>query len=247
MSRLIVSFDEIRARHRALERKHSFVDGRVSMRSEAIAKLEGRVSELSEKTLLLDKVQKVLMMLMDKMTVGDLSKMDAMVTYGLNTVFPDRDISMKSTMIDTGKKLYIDMRTIDAGKVAAKDQHGSASVIESFLLKVYCLLKTGGPRLLILDEPFGSVEAERIISVGNLLNEMASKLGVDILLVTHNGGSNEATLLRATLNDRRELIIKRSGGPAAPDTSLVPPPPVAHEDVAPRKIPVPRKKKAVEA
>jgi ABC-type lipoprotein export system ATPase subunit len=45
--------------------------------------------------------------------------------------------------------------------------------------------------ILLLDETFAAVGAENIEDTSSLLSEMAKKLGLDILLVTHNPGVNQ--------------------------------------------------------
>lgn len=207
-----MSLDLERQALRALENRAAKIRGVLDSKLAAAAAHEADVKALADKSLHLEKVQKVLMHLMEKRSRNDLGSLDSLVTYGLKTVFPDQDVSMKSVMVDSGKKIYIDMTTYDGGEPAARDQHGSASVIESFLLRVLCLLKTGGPRLLLLDEMFGAVETDRINNVGRLLESLAKKLKIDMLLVTHNPGVSDATMFRATLAGGNRLVLHQEGG-----------------------------------
>lgn len=167
---------------------------------------------LSREMSILEKSHKVLLKMMENMSKKDLSSMDSLVTYGLQNVFAERQLSFVSTMVDTGKKIYIDMVTMDGEVPAAKDQYGSASVVESFLLRLLCLLKTNGPRLMLLDETFGAVEADRVASVGRLLDSLARKLGIDLLLVTHNPGVSDATMFRAVLSPGKRLTLRCESG-----------------------------------
>lgn len=228
---------QVQAQAKALGSKVAYLAGVRSSRKAAEASTRKEVTDLNEELLLLEKAQKVLMHLMDKMTKKDLSSMDDLVTYGLQTVFPDREVSMRSEMVDTGKKIYIDMRTLDGGAPVSKDQMGSASVVESFLLRVLCLLKTKGPKLMLLDETFGAVETDRVGHVGRLLDGLAKSLKLDMLLVTHQPGVADATMFRATLGEGKRLHLQQVGGHVAEAPESMP-----VEVVAPKKT---KKAKAV--
>ena len=227
---------EARDAFQVLSRRVDRLDGVVSTRRSQEAATREDVVKLGLKVGKLEKVQKVLMLLLDRMTRKDLSSMDDLVTFGLKTVFPDRELSMKSDMVDTGKRIYIDMTTMDAGQPASKDQMGSASVIESFLIRLLCLLKTNGPKLLLLDETFGAVEQDRINAVGGLLEEMAARLGIDLLLITHNPGVSDSAIYRASLKAGNELHIQKIGGSTTAQVEI----PVL-EGAAPKKT-MPAKK-----
>ena len=153
--------------------------------------LKKEVSSLDKERDLLTKTSKLINFLIDKLAKQDLSKMDQIITYGLSTVFPKRDIEFKSSLEERGKKLWINLDTYYDGNLVDPDNKSSVSVIESFLLRILCIIKLKKANILLLDETFAAVGAENIEDTSSLLSEMAKKLGLDILLVTHNPGVNQ--------------------------------------------------------
>jgi hypothetical protein len=151
-------------------------------------KLETEVASLREEKEILDKTEKVIKFLMDKLVQKDLTKMDALITYGLKSVYSDRDILFKSEIIEYGKKIWIDLQTISDGKRVDPQSQSSVHVIESFLLRLLCILKLNRGRLLLLDETFSAVDTGYIENFSQLVVQLCKKLGMDIFLVTHQVG-----------------------------------------------------------
>jgi hypothetical protein len=140
---------------------------------------------------ILDKTEKVLKHLIDKLVKSDLSKMDNLVTYGLKAVYPERNFTFQSVPQERGSKMWIDLQTLDNGNLVSADSKSSVHVVESLLLRLLCLIKMKRARLLILDESFSAVENDRVEKLYGLVSELCTKLKMDILLVTHYTGCTE--------------------------------------------------------
>ncbi len=166
-------------------------DGVYKTKTATYVTLKKEVEELDKERDLLTKTGKLINFLIDKLAKQDLSKMDQIITYGLSTVFPKREIEFKSSLEERGKKLWINLDTYYDGNLVDPDNKSSVSVIESFLLRMLCIIKLKKANILLLDETFAAVGAENIDNTSSLLSEMSKKLGLDILLVTHNPGSNQ--------------------------------------------------------
>jgi ABC-type lipopolysaccharide export system ATPase subunit len=152
------------------------------------SKIELEVNSLREEKDILDKTEKVIKYLMDKLVKNDLSSMDALISYVLKTVYTDRDLQFKSEIIEYGKKIWIDLQTISDGKKVDPQSQSSVHVIESFLLRLLCVIKLKKAKLLLLDETFAAVDPGYIENFSQLIVQLCTKLGMDILLVTHNMG-----------------------------------------------------------
>jgi len=150
------------------------------------------VDLLRRDTEILQKTEKVLKHLIDKLAKKDLSRMDKLVTYGLNTVFPDKDLRFESSLEERGKKIWVNLKTIHGENEVDSNSKSSVSVIESFILRLLCIYKLNRAPFLIMDEAFGAVHVDYIDNVSQLIKELASKLKMDILLVTHNHGFAES-------------------------------------------------------
>lgn len=175
-------------------------------------KLESEVASLREEKEILDKTEKVIKFLMDKLVQKDLTKMDALITYGLKSVYSDRDIIFKSEIVEHGKKIWIDLQTISDGKKVDPQSQSSVHVIESFLLRLLCILKLNRGRLLLLDETFSAVDTGYIENFSQLVVQLCKKLGMDIFLVTHQVGfvdyANRSYRINRTDNKTEVIQLK---------------------------------------
>lgn len=148
--------------------------------------LSKEVDALNSERELLEKTSQVLKHLADKMVKSDLSSMDALVSYGLNTVFPHRDVCFQSNVIERGSKIWIELNTISNGEVDDPNDKSSIQVVESFILRILCMLKLKKFRFLYMDETFSAVGNDYIESLSKLIMELCRKLKLTVLLVTHN-------------------------------------------------------------
>jgi len=175
----ISRYDSVLDRLRYLEGVYK---SKTEQKNRVLTQLEG----IEEENTILAKTEKVLKHLVDKLAKKDLSKMDKLVTYGLNTVFPGRDIKFETELVERGNKIKINLRTLYNGSYVDPDNKSSITVVESFLLRVLCIAKLKKAPLLLMDETFAAVGDIYIENLSNLISELAKKLKIDILLVTHN-------------------------------------------------------------
>jgi DNA repair exonuclease SbcCD ATPase subunit len=143
--------------------------------------------ETSKKEIdLLTKTSALLKHLLNIMIKDEVSKMAGLVTYGLKTVFEDQNLTFTPIIEKKNEKIHIELKTDNDGIMGEyKSFGGSVAVIESFLLRVLFMLKKKFARLMILDETFSAVGVEYIDNTCKLIRELCEKLGMDILLVTH--------------------------------------------------------------
>ena len=166
--------------------KLRYLEGVYNNKTEQKNTVSNIVGELKENMGVLQKTEKVLKYLVDKLAKKDLSKMDKLVTYGLNTVFPGRDIKFETELVERGNKIKINLKTLYNGSLVDPDNKSSITVIESFLLRILCIAKLKKAPLLLMDETFGAVDSAYIENLSKLISDLSEKLKIDILLVTHN-------------------------------------------------------------
>jgi DNA repair ATPase RecN len=148
--------------------------------------LEKEVTLLKDEAGLLAKASAVLKHLLDIMVKDEINRMAGLMTFGLKTVFDDQRLTFVPVMSKKGDRVHIELTTHNGDIVGSFGSFGgSVAVIESFLLRILCMLKMNLARFMILDETFAAVGAEYIPSTSRLINEIAKKLNMDILLVTH--------------------------------------------------------------
>lgn len=181
---------------------------------EAVIELEKTIHDLEKNVSDVGKVLKVLGKLADRMVKKDLDVINHLVNYGLKVVFPDRDLQFRASMTEVNSKMQVDFETFDSGKLSSNDTHGSVSVVESLILRIICVAKSGVAKLLLLDETFSAIDGDYVVRVGVLLKELAEKMKMDVLLATFNAAAPSAdTILRATLNKKvNELQLSEHKG-----------------------------------
>ena len=192
----------------SLMNRAQFLRGVYNSKKTQQQKVDKEVTGLKEDRDVLNKVEKVFKHLIDKLAKKDLTKMDQLVTYGLNNVFPDRNIRFKSELQERGKKIWIDLQTHYNDNLVDADSKSSIHVIESFILRLICILKTKRAPFLLLDETFAAVHNKNVANVSKLVAQLAAKLGMDILLVTHNpelAESGNSTYAISLVNNETKL------------------------------------------
>ena len=208
--------DKMFERLQAMTSKADRLDGVRQAKTAAVDSARSLALGLREEVMHLDKVHKGIAYLMTKAGMESLGEMDKLVNFGIKTVMPDRDVLLKSSINDSGKRISINMNTIARGSEAVMDDHGSVSVVQSLLLRILTIIKLKQPRVLFLDETLAAVDSIYINNAGTLLSEIAERMGFDILLVTHNPGAAEALVYRANYTEHNnELTFSKEGIGAA--------------------------------
>jgi hypothetical protein len=186
-----------------------YLEGVYSSKMEQKKSVTAIVVKAEEEQSVLQKTEKVLKHLVEKLAKKDLSKMDQLVTYGLNTVFPGRDIKFETELVERGNKIKINLKTLYNGSLVDPDNKSSITVVESFLLRVLCIAKLKKAPLLLMDETFSAVGSEYIGNISRLISELSEKLKIDILLVTHNPAFKEYSGKSFQLiSDEKEVKIE---------------------------------------
>lgn len=180
-----------------IERMEDFLDrvryleGVYKAKKDHLETATKEVNELTQEQDELEQTEKVIKYLIDKLIQNDLSKMDKLVTYGLNSVYTDRDMKFQSVVQEKRKKLFIDLQTYYNGNQINPSSKSSVQVIESAILRILSIIKLKKSRFMMMDESFGAVDGIYIENVSKLLSELATKLGMDLLIVTHNSNLAE--------------------------------------------------------
>lgn len=171
---------------RELQQRASKISGIYSALKSQKDSLDNEVEELDQEIDLLVKTSAVLKHLLDTMVKDEIEKMAGLVTYGLRTIFDDQDLTFAPVVSKKNNRTHIELITQNGEiKGGFGSFGGSVAVIEGFLLRILCILKLKLARLLLLDETFAPVGDLYVPNTSLLISQMANKLDMDILLVTH--------------------------------------------------------------
>jgi DNA repair exonuclease SbcCD ATPase subunit len=175
-----------------LQRRVDRIDGFYRALKDREESLKEEVKNLKLDIEELTKTSTVLKYLLDTMVKDEINNMANLVTYGLKTVFKDQNLTFIPVITKKSEKIHIELKTGKNGGVCEFGSFGgSVAVVESFLLRLLCILKKKYARLILLDETFAAIGEEYIGATSALISELSKKLGLDVLLVTHQKGFKE--------------------------------------------------------
>lgn len=169
-----------------LRRQTDQIDGFYKALKNQEKELKTTIESLKKEIDVLIKVSAVFKHLLDIMVKDEINRMAALITYGLKTIFDDQNLTFVPEISKKNEKIFIELKTHNEGIEADYESFGgSVATIESFLIRILCVIKKKLARLMLLDETFVAVGEEYIVNTSKLVSELSRKLGLDILLVTH--------------------------------------------------------------
>lgn len=114
--------------------------------------------------------------------------LEDIVNTGLETCFPESYTAHIDFLNKRGKiECDIYLKDYSGNRVdPLEDNGGGLADIVSFSLRMACWAIGNTDNVIILDEPFKFLSKELRPLAGNLLKDLSSKLGIQIIMVTHD-------------------------------------------------------------
>lgn len=157
------------------------------------------IKELENEGDLLALVQGALRTLIDKEVTAGVQAVEKLLSEGLQTVFTDQDLSVESEVSVSRGKVSVDLLTVHTRpdgtviKGISNDAFGGAvATVQSVLLRIIVMRRRGLRQLLLLDESLPAFDSNYVYNMGAFLALVCDRLGIDLLLVTHNPAMVEA-------------------------------------------------------
>jgi len=157
------------------------------------------VSRLEKEILALQLVSETFRALIDKEVTIGVKAVERLLTEGLQAVFTDQELRVDAGVELKRGKISVDLLTTQTGLDGVEVQGlsndsfgGSVSTVQSVLLRIIVILRRNLRRVLFLDESLPAFDADYVSNMGQFLSKICKKIGVDILLVTHNPALVEA-------------------------------------------------------
>ncbi len=179
--------------------------------SKSVLDAESDVLKLEAESEVLSRVSDLFRTLMDKEVMDNSKVVEKLLTEGLQAVFDDIDLSVRSEIDVKRGKVSIDLITVQKQAdgtttegLCTEVYGGSVSTVESVILRIVVLTRRGLRPLLLLDESLAAVAEGYVPRVGQFLSLLSRRMGVDILAVSHN-----PTLIEAS--DTSYRISKKNG------------------------------------
>jgi len=177
--------------------------------------IEDEIFNLNKEQVLLQQTSEVLKTLLDKMSVENISKIEKLVTFGLNTIFGDKYSGIKFFIERSTKRDQLNydfMLEVDGVKATIDGNFGGGmACVVSIIMRLILTVNLGLYRFVVLDESLSGVSEEFQQKTADFIRVITEQLGLDILLVTHQeqfalGANKRYKCNKDEKNDR--LIMK---------------------------------------
>lgn len=180
--------NQLEDRYEALKSRAEKIRTKRQMLEDNKTKFKNELKQLRHDKNVLQQVEELFKFLLDRYVNQYAESISGVVTEGLESIFYNQDLKFDIEVSQKHGKVWVEFLTTKGAKTApALDSFGGGIVaVESLLLRILILLKTGLARYLILDESLASLSSEYVENCGNFVRKMCEELDVDVLLVTHN-------------------------------------------------------------
>ena len=172
---------------------------------------EVREQEVEEE--LLDLVCNLFHKLTDQEVSSSIAAVEKLQNEGLQRVFSDQDITVKSNVEVNRGKVSVTLTTIQKHKngeviegVSNDAFGGSVVTVQSVILRITVLFRRGMRPVMFLDEALPAFDATYVYNMGAFLRGLCDRMGLDLLMVTHIGALADSA--------KRAYRISNTGGVA---------------------------------
>lgn len=187
----------------------------------ALSESEMQVGSLEAESEVLDRVADLFRVLIDREVVDNAKAVESLLTEGLQAIFDDLDLSVRSEIDVQRGKVAVDLITVQKqadGTVtegSSTDAYGgSVATVQSVLLRIVVLNRRGLRPLLLLDESLAAVAEHYVPRVGQFLALLSERMGLDVLAVSHNPTLVEAASTAYRINKKDGKASFRKVGKA---------------------------------
>lgn len=164
-----------------------------------LSEVRKQVHSLEGEETLLDLVTNLFRTLIDTEVTDGVKAVEKLQTEGLQAVFADMDLSVRSDVDIARGKVSVELVTVQkqpngdiTEAVSTEAYGGSITAVQSVLMRIIVILRRGMRPVLFLDESLGAVAEDYVPAVGKFLATLCERLDMDILAVTHNPALIEA-------------------------------------------------------
>jgi ABC-type glutathione transport system ATPase component len=185
--------------------------GRKEALQERILTTKQNITTLSNEIETLDSVGVVFRQLLDDEVASSVKAVEELLSEALQAVFTDQSLRVRANISVLRGKVSVELLTIQdhGGGVIIEGQSsegfgGAVTTVQSIILRILVCLKRGMRPFLLLDESLPAFDSNYVHNMGNFLSSLCGRLGIDILLVTHNQHLVEAS-------DKAFIIDKKKG------------------------------------
>lgn len=155
--------------------------------------VEDKIRHHRNEEALLELVSGLLRRLLDLEVTDGIRSVEKLLTEGLADIFFDQNLSVRIETEDSRGKIGVSVVTIskeEDGRIiegqAEEAFGGSVTTLESLLLRIAVIFRRKMRPVLLLDETMAAVADKYVDRAAIFLSTLSERLGLDILLVSHD-------------------------------------------------------------
>lgn len=203
--------DTLDTRYEDLLRRSDKIEAQYDLLQQTEVRLQGKIEDLEAEILLQEKVSELFKHLLERYVHEYAESFSALVTEGLQAIYHDQDVRFKIQVEQKRGKVYATFVTRQKGRDGdpLESFGGGVAAVQSLILRILVVLKQDLAKYLFLDESLAALSSEYVDTCGEFLRKFCERMGVHVLLVTHNPGFlDHATLAyKGTLNSKGRLRL----------------------------------------
>lgn len=185
--------DALRTRLKSLTSTLRIAQGRREEVRRSLREARSAVARIEDESQLLDHVAVVLHTLIDGELTDGVKAIESLQSEGIRVVFPDQDIQVRAEVEVSRGKVNVSLVTTERkedGEIVeglSLDGFGGAvATVQSILFRLAIIFRRGLRPVLFLDETLPAFDSKYVHMMAGFLKVLCKRMGVDILLVTHN-------------------------------------------------------------
>lgn len=167
--------------------------GRRSVVQSRLVQLEQGIARSQAVEERLDKVAALFKTLIDREITDGVQAVEKLLTEGVKAVFDDQDLWVTAEIEAKNGKVSVELVTSQRNddctivQGVSNDAFGGAvTTVQSVLLRLSVMLRRGQRPMLLLDETLPAFDSNYVGNMAKFLQSLCSRMGVDVLIVSHN-------------------------------------------------------------
>ena len=178
---------------RAVQTRAHQLQGRRDEIKSRLAQTQRQIAALENESELLLLVTELFRTFIDQEVTSSAKKVERLQTEGLQRVFNDQDLKVTAEIKVLRGNVSVDMVTTQTypngtqvSGVSGAAFGGAISTVQSVLLRLIVMIRRDLRMFMGLDEVLPAMEGTYVVNMGKFLSRLCDRLGLDILLVTHD-------------------------------------------------------------
>lgn len=140
-----------------------------------------------------------------------IKRLNEVLDYGVKTIFYDCDYSIEIRISDNNRAtIHLVYDDEDGNKLSPDIQYcgGGIKTVIGILLQIYFIFHYKIEKLIMVDEGFSQVSSIYLPNLFSLINELATKNGLKILLITHDNRMLPFGVRQYEIEDGKAILVQ---------------------------------------